>query len=175
MQKDFDYISELIHEFFSKAYIIERFKIIHENDITGWEVWFQIEFSNFLALHKSEPEWGREIKLEFDRRSEKIRSYFRPDFIIRKKGWKIDTYAVLEVKQDKSIVSCIKKMQVDIEKVSKMRSSEIAMRSFWSLGIFKADPKCNIKKIVESSFPESTPAQIKSDVIKDTIFAYLLI
>ncbi|MDK2124377.1 hypothetical protein [Parachitinimonas caeni] len=175
MQADFDYLCTLIHEFFSQEYIPQRFKVINDYNITGWEIWFQVEFSHFLASHISEPEWWREYKLGFDRRSEKNRLHFRPDFLIRKKGWRVDAYAVLEVKQNPSMVSCITNMQKDMEKVSKMKRSEIDMRSFWALGIFKANPEDDLKIIAGEYFPESPSRLIKAEHIENTNFAYLLV
>ncbi len=84
-QADFDYISELLDAFFKQPALRKSFRIICEREITGWEIWFQIEFARFLAEHPAMPEWERERAFQFDYRRESVRSFLKPDFIIRKK------------------------------------------------------------------------------------------
>jgi hypothetical protein len=175
MRADFIYLSELISEFLSTPHIRKRLRLIHERDISGWEIWLQVELSDFLASHPSEPEWYREVSLQFDRRIEKEKIHFRPDFIIRKKGWSIETYAALEIKQHPSPTSCIGNMYKDISKVAKMRGSELNVRTIWALGLFKADPSLDLQKLVGGILGNSHPSLSKSDFIGKTGFAYLLL
>lgn len=166
MKEDFSYLSLLIKEFFSSEHIIERLNLIYKDErISGWEIWLQIEFSHFLATHNSEPEWYRESPLKFDRRKEKEKSYFCPDFLIRKKGWTRESYVALEIKQHPIPASCIRNMRSDIDKVSKMRISELNIRTMWVLGIFKAEP--SLDKYTQ-------PAPSICTFIGPTGFAYLL-
>ncbi|EKP0278424.1 hypothetical protein JGK46_002288 [Aeromonas bestiarum] len=136
MKADFDYLSSLISEFFSQKEIQNRLNIIYEHDISGWETWLQIEFSTFLAGHASEPDWGREVALSVDKRKEKDRLAIRPDFIIRKKGWRQERYMALEMKIHPAAKSCIHNMMADFEKLGKMKASELDVRSYWGLGLF---------------------------------------
>lgn len=136
MKTDFQYINDLVFDFVTQAQIIDSLQLIHEQDITGWEVWFQVEFSRFLASHHTEPIWDRELGLEFDYRKEKEKYFFKPDFLIRKKGWRKESYAALEIKQHRKASVCVSNMLKDLEKVSKIRNSEIDLRTFWALGLF---------------------------------------
>lgn len=145
-------MAELTEEFFRQRRVSRSLCIIAEQEITGWEVWFQIEFANFLSQHHSEPEWWREWPVEFDRRREKTRIFCRPDFIIRKKGWRKDMYAVLEVKQHPEAGVCFSNMMKDIEKIAKIRASSLDLRSFWVLGIHLRKPKAELFKMIESRF-----------------------
>ncbi|MDL0433993.1 hypothetical protein QPM17_22895 [Marinobacter sp. TBZ242] len=95
MSQDFDYLTELTEDFFRQRRVGRSLRIIEESEITGWEVWFQVEFAHFLSQHLTEPEWWREWSLDYDRRMEKGRTFCRPDFIIRKKGWRQESYAAL--------------------------------------------------------------------------------
>ena len=73
--------------------------------------------------------------MEYDYRKVKDRSLLRPDFIIRKKGWRLDSFIALEFKQHPDAGACINNMLSDVEKVSRARESEIDIRSMWALGI----------------------------------------
>lgn len=136
MNADYYYLSSLLSEFFSQNNIQNRLNIIHEHDISGWETWLQIEFSAFLAAHPSEPDWDREVTLCVDKRKEKNKLTIRPDFIIRKKGWRQERYMALEIKVHPVAKSCIHNMMADFEKLGKMRVSELDVRSYWGLGLF---------------------------------------
>lgn len=129
MKADFDYLSLLVGEFFLDDHISSRFNMIHDNQISGWEIWLQIEFSHFLTNHASQPEWWREHSLPYDRRMQKEKWSLRPDFLIRKKGWKTETYMVLEIKQHPNPATCMRNMLSDYEKISKMKKSAMQMRS----------------------------------------------
>lgn len=174
VQSDYNYVFELIDEFFADDHIQKRFSIINSFDISGWEIWFQIEFSHFLATHLSRPEWYREFPIEYDKRKEKNKSFFKPDFIIRKKGWKIDTYTAIEIKQHPSVASCIKNMIKDIEKVSKMKSSQLDMRTLWVLGIFKANKEDDLDELVNEYVDDDYATYLTTDFIGDTGFAYVM-
>ncbi len=173
MQNDFNYLSDIFSEFFSNKHINNRLKLIHEEEISGWEVWLQIELALFLANHPSEPECYREMPLKFDRRREFEKIHFRPDFLIRKKGWRIENYAAVEIKQHPNPVSCIKNMLKDVEKVGKMKTSELNMRSLWVLGIFKADSELDLDELFDEHVDSDTNISTY-DFIGNTGFAYML-
>jgi hypothetical protein len=90
-------------------------------------------------MHESEPECHREETLMYDNRREKEKSCFRPDFLIRKKGWRTDTYAMLEIKQAPSPTTCMNNLLSDIKKISKIKPSALFVRTLLGLAIFKAD------------------------------------
>lgn len=139
MSKDHEYILDVIAKFFKEKEIKKKFQIIQDSNITGWEIWLQIEFAYFLNGFDDQPEWYREFSYEYDRRKEKIKLKLKPDFLIRKKGWKLDEYMALEFKQDVKPVSCLKKMLLDLDKYTKVRKSNNNLRSIWTLGIFYAE------------------------------------
>lgn len=145
---DFDYICELLEAFFKQSALRKSFRIIFEQEITGWEIWFQVEFARFLAEHPGMPQWRRELTFQFDYRRESVRSYLKPDFIIRKKGWATDRYVALEIKQHVNLGNCVSNMIEDLAKVAKIRKSQIDLRSYWALGIFQTDPDHNVEDIV---------------------------
>ena len=139
MTKDQEYILDIAAKFFKEKEIKKKFQIIQSSNITGWEIWLQIEFAYFLNGFDDQPEWYREFSYEYDRRKEKIKLKLKPDFLIRKKGWKLNEYMALEFKQDVKPVSCLKKMLLDLDKYSKVRKSNDDIRSVWTLGIFYAE------------------------------------
>lgn len=152
MSQDFAYITELADDFFRQRRVGRSLRIIEESEITGWEVWFQVEFAHFLSQHETEPEWWREWSIDYDRRIEKERTRCRPDFIIRKKGWRQESYAALEIKQHPDAGICFSNMMKDIQKISKVRTSSLDIRSFWVLGIHKRRPKGELLELIMSRF-----------------------
>ncbi|SFX31140.1 hypothetical protein [Marinospirillum alkaliphilum] len=152
MSADFEYLSELTEDFFRQRRVGRSLAIIEDQAITGWEVWFQIEFANFLSQHESLPEWWREWPVELDRRKEKGQTFCRPDFIIRKKGWRKESYAALEVKQHPDAAACFSNMMKDIKKISKVRVSSLDIRTSWVLGIHKRKSKTELQNLILSRF-----------------------
>ncbi|SDZ05266.1 hypothetical protein [Nitrosomonas sp. Nm33] len=174
MKRDHDFVKSLIDEFFLSVKLHDYFNIFYGNKpITGWETWLQIEFAYFLSHHSSTPEWDREIRLEFDGRREREKINFRPDFILRKKGWATSSYAALEIKQDKNPIQCINKMIFDLDKVSKIRPSQLNMRSYWALGISKA-PLDQSPIDFLHQYVELNPKLASANVIGSTNLAYYL-
>lgn len=152
MSVEFEYVSELVDEFFCQKKIGNSLSIIEQNEITGWEVWLQIELSHFLSQHHSMPEWWREWPVDFDRRIEKTRTFFRPDFIIRKKGWRKESYVALELKQHPDAGSCFANMLKDIQKVGKARPSSLDIRRMFSLGVHRRKPNSELRDLIVSRF-----------------------
>lgn len=154
MKSDFEYLTGLVDDFFAKSHIQKSLQLIHDQEITGWETWWQIEFSRFLYEHITEPEWDREITLEYDYRMEKERWCLRPDFIIRKKGWRRDSYVALELKQNPKLGACLNNMMADVQKLYKLRQSEIDLRNFWVLGISERKPKAEMMERIYNKLEE---------------------
>ncbi len=174
MNTEFAYMSMLIEEFFLDGHISSRFAMIENNDISGWETWLQIEFSHFLSSHSSKPEWWREYSLPYDRRMEKEKSIFRPDFLIRKKGWKTESYMVLEIKQHPNPAVCLKNMLSDYGKILKMKKSALNMREVWVLGIFKINREQDLSEVLRKHVSLGIPNRFTTNFIGNTNFAYSL-
>ena len=177
-QVDFEYVSELLEMFFKRRRLQSAFKVIAAQEITGWEIWFQVEFARFLAEHESEPEWWREYPFAFDYRMEKERIFLRPDFVIRKKHWATDRYLALEIKQHLQLGNCITNMISDLKKVAKIRKSEIDLRSYWALGIFQTDDEIDLPELIESKMSGTALSYHESrtaiSYIPGTVFSYAL-
>lgn len=135
---DFQFIKSLVTKFVGRKSFESALCVIGANQITGWEVWFQVEFARFLAEHEDQPEWKREVRFEFDYRREKHGWYLKPDFLIRKKGAAVDRFIALEIKQHTQLGNCLSNMISDLAKVRKIRRSAVDLRSYWALGIFQA-------------------------------------
>lgn len=155
MKNDFEYVFGLVHQFFHQARIGKSLSIIDEKGITGWETWFQVEFAYFLSQHEEQPEWWRECTLDYDRRSEKEKFQCRPDFIIRKKGWRLESYVALEVKQHPSPAMCYTNMMKDLEKISKVRVSSLDIRDYFVLGIHEKYKKGELRELIDTRFQEN--------------------
>lgn len=65
---DFEFLSNLFDKFFSQKYIRNRLNLIEKRNITGWEIWLQVELALFLDEHENVMEWMREISCSTDRR-----------------------------------------------------------------------------------------------------------
>lgn len=171
MKQDFEYVAELITEFFNDSHIIGRFAFLEQCEVSGWETWLQVEFGYFLSKHPSTPEWGRETTLSMDGRKEKQKWQCRPDFIIRKKGWKKESYVMLEIKQAIKPHDCMNLLWNDLNKISKVKNSEIDARLKCGLAIFQANHIQLQKTITDNELRRETTT---GDVIGNTGFAYLL-
>lgn len=177
-QADFDYMHDLLEDFFKRPAIRSALRVIADEAITGWEIWFQVEFARFLAEHHSEPEWYRECAAEFDYRREKKRGFFKADFIIRKKHSTLDRWIVIEVKQHIKAGNCIANMVADLAKVGRMRKSELDMRSIWALGIFLTDDEKDITEMIRTKLASAGQSyheeRTTTKRIQRTSFSYAL-
>lgn len=159
------YLEKLAQDFFGDEKVSDAFEMIDDYSITGWEKWFQIEFSRFLINHDSEPEWWREWPAEFDGRREKAKKSCRPDFVIRKKGWRRDSYAVLEVKQHPQPGQCVNNMVVDLKKMEKIRRSSLDSRGFWVLGIHRWNSEKEMRELIEKKLGSAGFLDRYNDVV----------
>lgn len=177
-QADFEYMHALLEDFFKGPNIRSALQVIADQTITGWEVWFQVEFARFLATHGSEPEWEREYAVQYDWRKEKRRYYFKPDFIIRKKHWALDRYIALEIKQHSQLGNCLTNMVIDLAKVARIRKSELNVRSIWAVGIFPTDDEVDIKAMIQTKLEgvgeTYYPDRAITERILKTPFSYAL-
>ncbi|MFP9229747.1 hypothetical protein A0E43_02125 [Pectobacterium cacticida] len=147
INRDFQHLNGLLIDFFSQKNIQQKLHIINEHEITGWEIWLQIEFANMLV--NTEHSFWREQILEFDYRQNKEKYYFRPDFLLRKKGWAQERYMAIEFKQNLNPTMCVKNMATDLKKVGQMRKSELDLRSVWAVGITKIIEEENLRSLAE--------------------------
>jgi hypothetical protein len=178
MNQDFEYIADLIEEFFSQSRTQQSLSIINAQEITGWEVWLQIEFSYFLSNHLSKPEWWREEILDYDQSLEKERKFLKPDFLIRKKGWKRETYVALEFKQHINASNCIANMRKDMQRVERLDQTSINLRSYWVMGVYQRQPKNEIKALIIDALHthdyEYELNLTRNKVINNTPFGYCI-
>ncbi len=145
MKDDFNFIVNLMTNFVKQRYIQNKLNFIGEHYITGWEIWFQIEFAHFINHHDNVSEWSREDQFSTDKRKNKFKDKMAIDFLVRQKGFSKNKYIALELKQHHSIETCISHMMDDIEKLDNIKLSETYFRSFWNIGIHPRDNKTTIK------------------------------
>lgn len=110
---DFQYVKGLAEAFFTRSNIRRSLEVIADQGVTGWEVWWQVEFFRFLANHPETREWDGEWRFEYDYRREKDKGSLYPDFVLSKEGWRQETFTLVELKQDASYSSCIRRMVED--------------------------------------------------------------
>lgn len=177
-QADFEYMHTLLEDFFKGSNIRSALQVIAEQAITGWEVWFQVEFARFLAEHGSEPVWEREYAVQYDWRKEKHRYYFKPDFIIRKKHWALERYIALEIKQHSQLGNCLTNMVTDLAKVARIRKSELDVRSIWAVGIFPTEDEVDVSAMIQTKLEgvgeTYYPDRAITERIRKTPFSYAL-
>ena len=179
MKSDFDFISYLLSNFFKQAGIQHRLNNIDLSNLTGWETWFQIEFSYYLEQKCIEvDECYREELYSMDNRKTNQKKMYI-DLIIRRKNHKHKSYIALELKQNNSVQTCITNMVKDISKVRSMKKSQDNIRSFWNIGIHKKlttypyQHKKEIINLVQNKF-NASEGFIESRFIPNTNFAYTI-
>ncbi|OTG78990.1 hypothetical protein B9T33_13580 [Acinetobacter sp. ANC 5054] len=135
---DFEFLSEVFENFFKQKYIRERLNAIEQNNITGWEIWLQVEFSFFLEEQENVMEWQREVACNLDKRIVKLKDKGIIDFWIREKNKSKETMIAVELKQASSAQSCITAMVKDLNKFNSLKPSEHSfIRSFWCVGVHR--------------------------------------
>lgn len=150
IKRDFEFVAQLAEQFFGQKHIQKRLRLIENNEITGWEVWLQVEFSVFIDSHIDIAEWEREFQYSIDRRSARHRQHMAIDFVFRKKRTSVGQYIALELKQNIEASSCIRGMMEDVCKVSLVKSSEDDLRSMWSLGVHTRIDNDQMLTIIEN-------------------------
>jgi len=150
MEKDFEFVLEVMDGFVKQRHIQKRLNIIKEQGITGWEIWFQIEFASYIDTHKEVAEWHREKQYHMDKRKSKDKFKMAVDFLLRQKRTSKGLYIALELKQHFRTETCIKNMLNDVLKVNCARQSHTGFRSFWCIGIHpREESKVTIKNKIE--------------------------
>ncbi|WOR29449.1 hypothetical protein [Citrobacter portucalensis] len=179
LNRDFDHLSTLAHHFFEREDIRQKLNIIDQYNISGWEVWMQIEFANLLA--STGHEWWREQTLACDLRKNPQRLSVRADFLLRKKGWTQDSYIALELKQNQDPTSCVRNMIADLVKSAKIKRSELDLRSYWTLGVTPKIDKERLDALIDYYLDEKyylTKSRQKHVLLKDieqTPYCYIVI
>jgi hypothetical protein len=177
MKKDFELLNDILNEFVSQKSIQNRLNIIDECEITGWEIWFQIEFATFLNTHAGISEWYREESYSLDKRKSKNKHKMKVDFLIRQKNTKKDKYIAIELKQHSNPFRCIDNMLKDIVKISTARESYTDFRSYWCIGIHPREDKKMLKaKILQTSEKKDICLYNYMEIkyIPNTNFAYTI-
>lgn len=149
MRGDFVFICDLAAQFFSQTHIKKRLQQIEAHDISGWEIWLQIEFSVFIATHTDVAEWWRECLYKIDRRYTPKRQHMMIDFVLRKKHTAREEYIALEIKQHMSASTCIKNMVTDIDKVYLVRNSEDDLRTVCALGVHPCLETAELQHLID--------------------------
>lgn len=173
-EKDFRFVEQLITAFFAKKHIQERLKLIKKKEVTGWEIWLQVEFAVFIDNHCDIGNWWREYPYSVDKRSEKYRQHMVIDFVFRKKNASTTRYIALEFKQNLNTTACIRGMLQDIGKVFNVKSSEDDIRSMWCLGIHPESTEVEDKILTQIKNSEWDIDFMTSRTIKNTGFSYTL-
>jgi hypothetical protein len=178
-KRDFDFTVQLFNNFFSQDRIQKGLNVIKHADITGWEIWWQVEFATYLST-KDEmlSEWYREWEYPLDERKNKKSTKMFIDFLIRQKRAKKNSYIALELKQHIYAKSCIRKMLKDVEKVFSMKESASDIRSFWNVGIYREKMDGgdeSVEKIILEDRRISTDSSfIRTEKISNTGFYYTI-
>ncbi|AYO02929.1 hypothetical protein ACEWBT_21660 [Vibrio parahaemolyticus] len=176
---DFQFTLALAQDFFKQPEIQQRLQLITQRDITGWEIWFQVEFACFIDEHEEIDEWYREWQYTVDRRRTKTRQYMAIDFAFRRKRTSKDWYIALEVKQSLNATQCIHNMFKDVDKVWLMKSSEDDLRSIWCLGIHPTTSQNDLQSMVEKYSGqygfELDAKRIHHEEIEDTAWSFTLL
>ncbi|WOE41003.1 hypothetical protein [Acinetobacter chinensis] len=135
---DFNFLSSLFEKFFKQKYIKDRLLLIEDKEITGWEIWLQIELAFFLDDQNNVMEWLREVPCSMDKRIEKLKLQGIIDFWLRERNKSTETMIAIELKQHKDAKQCIKEMMKDINKFNSLKPSEHSyIRSFWCVGVHR--------------------------------------
>ncbi|EHI9302583.1 hypothetical protein V9789_004211 [Vibrio vulnificus] len=103
-------IKTILDDFFSSSRLKPVLRSLSTGNITGWEIWLQIEFAHFLTSHKSNPNWYREYELIASDWNKKT----RPDFWLWSKQDK--KYVLIEFKQAVNSNQLIDLMNKDARK-----------------------------------------------------------
>lgn len=88
---DFEFLSNLFDKFFLQKSIRDRLNLIEEKNITGWEIWLQIELAFFLDKQENVMGWVREVPCSTDKRVEKLKDKGIIDFWLKEKKKSTET------------------------------------------------------------------------------------
>ena len=151
---DFEFVVELLAEFFSRKRIQNTLVQIWDTEVTGWEKWWQIELAMFLDEHEDITEWNMEEEFHTDLRTSVTKDFMALDICFRRKRFVANHFVFLELKQDLNWKRCIGSMLSDAEKfgTSKTRSIEgRQVRSFWLVGVHPGNSKSEVHDYIEEA------------------------
>lgn len=175
---DFEFLSNLFDKFFTQKIIRDRLNLIEKTNITGWEVWLQIELSFFLNKQENVMEWVREIPCSTDKRVEKLKDKGIIDFWLKERNKSTETMIAIELKQAKSAKSCITAMMKDLNKFHSLKPSEHnCIRTFWCVGVHHAVEEETCLKIINEHRMgyEFNQNHLLSRQIKRTNFSFTIL
>ncbi len=148
LKKDLNFLKIMIEEFFSKKQLKDKLKKFPALELSGWEIWLQVEFLLFLSENERVAEVYREQRCALDGRKSKFKYDCAIDFLIREKN--AQSYIPLEIKQNRSAAQCIRNMKKDIEKYERIKKSDsYTDRSVWCLGIHKSVQRDYLEDLIE--------------------------
>ena len=185
-KKDLDFLFNLLVNFVcednsnkinSKLSIISK----NENEITGWETWFQVEFYLYLMEQKQlVKDVVREYPYELDQRTNYAKStnkgFCRVDIeICKKKATSEEKWLPLEIKQNRSARTCFKNLLDDCDKYDAIKSTEKLRGNFrypFFLGIFKDIEKEKLDSLIKEF--GINPKFSKIEKIPNTNYTFIL-
>lgn len=153
LKRDFNFLQRVFKYFFSSDEILKYLNFFYECKVHDFEKWIQIELAWFLENNDEEDiditEWKREIAVELHRGMARNVSAnkMQVDFLIkpyRSKG--NNSFIFLELKQNRSLKTCISRMFDDLDKMDKGKGKEARnARGLWVAGIFETEEDENIE------------------------------
>lgn len=146
MKRDFEFLTDLVTDFFSRKSVRDTLSAISDFEISGWEKWVQIEFAKYCMAHDEIADWGRELRYELDRRMSNGKSSCSIDFLIRQK--RKQSPMGIEIKQHLSPNGCIKAMLRDVAKVHRIKYSQDDLRGIWCIGIHSAESPAEVGRLI---------------------------
>ncbi|KHO14228.1 hypothetical protein NT90_16905 [Acinetobacter baumannii] len=178
LASDLEFIYSIFDTFFKKKYIRDRLNLIKNNQITGWEIWLQVELAFFLSEHADVMQWSRELPYSLDKRVDKLKDKGIVDFCLRERNKSTEKMIAIELKQCNSAKSCITAMIKDLNKFHSLKPSEYkSIRSFWCVGVH---PKVQESTCIEyinqnKNGYEFNQNHLLSKEIKGTEFSYTIL
>lgn len=139
-EDDFLFVRDHLSEFFDRGSIKRSLDLIDEVGITGWEKWWQVEFSSWLSEHDGVGDWVMEEVFLTDLRRNSKKDNIAIDIGFRLKGFSSTEMLFLELKQNADWRRCIDNMLLDVEKVDCAQKysvdNRIAIRNFFVVGVY---------------------------------------
>lgn len=132
-------MKSILSDFFRAASVRKALRLIESMEISGWEIWLQVELARFVAEHPRIGEWHREYPLTLDRRMRARRRVANVDFVLRQKWGRKDRPILVELKQRRRPSSCVRGMIRDLQKLSRLRRSSANPHSVWAVGVHRRE------------------------------------
>lgn len=158
LTRDLKLLESIFEVFFYDKKIQSYMKFFHECGVHDFEKWAQIELGYFLENYDDEKfeisEWKREVEVDLHKGMARHlkANKMSIDFLIkpyRAKGK--NSYVFLELKQNRSVKTCISKMFDDLDKMDMGKGKEARdSRGLWVAGIFEKGKARNIEEVVSS-------------------------